>query len=360
MTTPDTGLAAGATTLAPPPPAAKPAGGALPPPVWVHGDAGTLRQRVLGRSGIRVSELALGTMTFGTRAGWGSDEQVCREIYTAFREAGGNFVDTANGYAAGESEEIVGRLVAAERDEVVVASKFTLPTDMADPNSGGSNRKTIRRTVETTLRRLGTDYLDLLWLHAWDRNTPVEETLRALDDLVRAGKVLAIGVSNTPAWVVSHAATLASLRGWTPVAAVQLEYSLLQRTADRELLPMADTFGLTVAAWSPLGRGRLVRPAPAGVAMPAAQARATEALAAVATEVGATAAATAIAWVRAHGLLPVLGASSAKQLRDSLGAARLPITAEQVARLDAATEVRLGYPHEFLRDRCPTLAPLPA
>ncbi|MBL7627260.1 aldo/keto reductase [Frankia sp. CN6] len=341
------------------PPKGMPSAAAVPPPAWVHGDATTLRQRVLGRSGIRVSELALGTMTFGTRAGWGSEERVCREIYAAFREAGGTFVDTANNYAAGESEQIVGRLVASERDAVVVASKFTLPTNPADPNSGGSSRKTLRHTVETTLRRLGTDYLDLLWTHAWDRNTPVEETLRALDDLVRAGKVLAVGVSNMPAWVVARAATVASLRGWTPLAAVQVEYSLLARTADRELLPMADELGLAVAAWSPLARGRLARRAPGGVAVPAAQARAAEALAEVAAELDTTPARVAIAWVRAHGLIPVLGASSARQLRDSLGAARLVLPPAQLASLDAASEIRLGYPHEFLRDRCPTLAPPP-
>ncbi|MBL7491028.1 aldo/keto reductase [Frankia sp. AgB1.9] len=341
------------------PPAAPRGLPVVPPPAWVHGDATTLRQRVLGRSGIRVSEFALGTMTFGTRAGWGSDESVCREIYAAFREAGGTFVDTANNYAAGESEEIVGRLVAAERDDLVVASKFTLPTNLADPNSGGSSRKTIRGSVERSLRRLGTDYLDVLWVHAWDRNTPVEETLRALDDLVHAGKVLAIGLSNMPAWVIAHAATLVSLRGWSPVAAVQVEYSLLARTADREMLPMADAFGLAVAAWSPLGRGRLVKAAPANASVPAAQARAVEALGQVADELEATPASVAIAWVMAHGLLPTLGVSSVKQLADSLAAARLTLTADQLTRLDAATEVRLGYPHEFLRDRCPTLAPPP-
>lgn len=331
----------------------------VPPPAWVHGDATTLRQRVLGKSGIRVSEIALGTMTFGTRAGWGSQESVCREIYAAFRAAGGTFVDTANNYAAGESEEIVGRLVAAERDEIVLASKFTLPTDLADANSGGSSRKTIRRSVERSLRRLGTDYLDVLWVHAWDRNTPVEETLRALDDLVHAGKLLAIGLSNMPAWVVSHAATITSLRGWSPLAAVQLEYSLLARTADRELLPMADAFGLAVAAWSPLGRGRLVKPASASAPLPAVQAQAVEALNQVADEVEAAPASVAIAWVMAHGLLPTLGVSNVKQLADSLAAARLTLSADQVAGLDAVTDVRLGYPHEFLRDRCPTLAPAP-
>ncbi|MBX6388062.1 MAG: aldo/keto reductase [Frankia sp.] len=336
-----------------------PSAAAVPAPAWVHGDASTLRQRLLGRSGIRVSELALGTMTFGTRAGWGSADEVCREIYAAFREAGGTFVDTANIYAAGESEEIVGRLVAGERDEVVIASKFALATNPADPNASGASRKSLRRAVEASLRRLGTDYLDLLWVHAWDRNTPVEETLRALDDLVRAGTVLAIGISNTPAWVAAHAATVADLRGWTPLAALQVEYSLLARTAERELLPMAENFGLAVAAWSPLARGRLARPPAQGQPAPPGQAKVAEVLAEVAAELETTPARVAIAWVLAQGLIPVLGASSAAQLRDSLGAARLAPPQDQLARLDAAARIRLGYPHEFLRDRCPTLAPLP-
>lgn len=336
-----------------------PSAAAVPAPAWVHGDASTLRQRLLCRSGIRVSELALGTMTFGTRAGWGSADEVCREIYAAFREAGGTFVDTANIYAAGESEEIVGRLVAGERDEVVIASKFALATNPADPNASGASRKSLRRAVEASLRRLGTDYLDLLWVHAWDRNTPVEETLRALDDLVRAGTVLAIGISNTPAWVAAHAATVADLRGWTPLAALQVEYSLLARTAERELLPMAENFGLAVAAWSPLARGRLARPPAQGQPAPPGQAKVAEVLAEVAAELETTPARVAIAWVLAQGLIPVLGASSAAQLRDSLGAARLAPPQDQLARLDAAARIRLGYPHEFLRDRCPTLAPLP-
>lgn len=168
--------------------------------------------RVLGRSGLRVSELCLGTMTFGTEWGFGAEEAECREVYAAFREAGGNFVDTADIYTGGSSEEITGRLVAAERDSIVLSTKYTLPTDKDDPNSGGSHRKSLRRSVEASLRRLGTDYLDLLWVHAWDQCTPAEETLRALDDLVRAGKVLALGVSNTPAWVVSRSQAIAELR----------------------------------------------------------------------------------------------------------------------------------------------------
>jgi aryl-alcohol dehydrogenase-like predicted oxidoreductase len=313
----------------------------------------TLRHTALGRSGIRVSELCLGTMTFGTGWGWGADEPACQEIYAAFREAGGNFVDTADIYTAGGSEEIVGRLVAAERDAIVLGTKFTLPTG-DDPNAGGSHRKSLRASVETSLRRLGTDYLDVLWVHAWDQRTPIEETLRALDDLVHVGKILAIGLSNMPAWVISRADVIADLRGWSSISAIQLEYSLAARTPDRELLPMARSLGLPVCAWSPLARGLLAGKAPE---QPATRVRTVVAAAtAVADEIGATTAQVALAWVLHHGLIPLLGASTLSQIKDNLDAAHLHLGQEQLARLDAVSEVRLGYPHEFLRDRCTTLS----
>jgi aryl-alcohol dehydrogenase-like predicted oxidoreductase len=224
----------------------------------------SLGERVLGRSGLRVSNACLGTMTFGMSWGFGADEATSRLVYDAFREAGGNFVDTANNYTNGEAEEILGRFLATERDEVVVSTKFTLP-GAADVNSGGSHRKSLRRSIETSLRRLDTDYIDLLYVHAWDQGTPIEETLRALDDVIRAGKVLAIGISNTPAWVISRADVLAELRGWTQFCSLQIEYSLIGRTAERELVPMADALGLHVGAWSPLARGRLTgKPQPEG------------------------------------------------------------------------------------------------
>src|SRR5919108_3184537 len=222
-----------------------------------------LRERLLGRSGIRVSDACLGTMTFGTAWGGGADEPACREIYAAFREAGGNFVDTPNLYTDGESEEIVGRLFPPGRDAIVLSTKFTRPTG-ADANSGGSHRKSLRRSVEASLRRLGTDYIDLLYVHAWDQRTPLDETLRALDDLVGAGTVLAAGISNTPAWVISRADLLAEQRGWSRFCALQLEYSLVARSPDRELLPMAAAIDLPVLAWSPLARGALAgEPPPA-------------------------------------------------------------------------------------------------
>ncbi|PXY33681.1 aldo/keto reductase [Prauserella coralliicola] len=316
-----------------------------------------MRLRVLGRSGMRVSEVCLGTMTFGTEWGFGADEAVCREIYGAFRDAGGNFVDTADVYTEGASETILGRLVAGDRDAVVLSTKYSLPTDKADPNSAGNHRKNLRRSVETSLRRLGTDYLDLLWVHAWDECTPAEETLRALDDLVRSGTVLSIGISNTPAWVVARCQAIAELRGWSAFCAVQVEYSLAARTPDRELLPMARSLGLTPCAWSPLARGLLTGKRREDNRPQGTRPSAAEAAAEVAAELGTTPARVALAWVLRQGLLPVLGARTLVQLRDNLGAVDLRLDDTQLERLDAATRVRPGYPHDFLRERRAALNP---
>lgn len=313
----------------------------------------TLRERVLGRSGIRVSDACLGTMTFGTSWGFGADESTCRDIYGVFREAGGNFLDTANLYTNGESEEIVGRLISPERDAVVLSTKFTLPAG-TDVNSGGSHRKSLRRSVETSLRRLDTDYIDVLFVHAWDQKTPMDETMRALDDVVSSGKVLAVGVSNWPAWVISRADLLAELRAWTPFSALQIEYSLVGRTSDRDLVPMARTLGLHVSAWSPLARGLL-----AGTAKPHSSshevAQVVDELSKVAAAVGTTPAQVALAWVFHHGISPVLGARTLEQIIDNLAAADLELDAEHLTRLDEISDVSLGYPHEFLRDMCPQL-----
>jgi len=216
-----------------------------------------LRYRTLGRTGLRVSELFLGTMTFGEDWGWGAGLDECRKLYAAYVEAGGNVIDTADKYTNGESERIVGELIKEDRDRMVVATKYTLSRDGSDPNASGNHRKNLTRAIEASLKRLGTDYIDLLYAHIWDPATPAEETMRALDDAVRAGKVLYVGISDSPAWVIARANTLADWRGWTPFAGVQLPYSLVQRDAERELLPMAQALGLSVAAWSPLARGLL-------------------------------------------------------------------------------------------------------
>ena len=315
-----------------------------------------LRERILGRSGFRVGDAILGTMTFGTSWGFGAEEDVCRDMYAAFREAGGNCVDTANNYTEGESEEIVGRLIAGERDSVVLSTKFTLPIG-ADANTGGGHRKSLRQSVESSLRRLGTDYIDVLFVHAWDQRTPVDETLRALDDLVAAGKVLALGVSNTPAWVVARSDLLAEVRGWERFCALQLPYSLLERDSDRELLPMARSLDLALWAWSPLARGALTgKPRPDGLPPlePRVQAVVDE-VAKVAAELGTSSAQVALAWVWRHGITPVLGARTVDQIKDNLAAAELQLGDDELARLDAASAVSLGYPHDFVRGLFPFL-----
>jgi aryl-alcohol dehydrogenase-like predicted oxidoreductase len=329
-----------------------------------------MRYRRLGRSGLRVSELCLGTMTFGA-AGWGTVEADAAAMVARFRDAGGNFFDTANEiYAGGRSEEILGRLVAGARDEVVIATKYGLhPPGATHPNAAGNQRKSLRRSIESSLRRLGTDHVDLLWTHCWDGVTPVDEVMRALDDLVRQGKVLHIGVCNTPAWVVARSNTLAELRGWSAFIGLQVEYSLVERTAERELLPMARELGLGVAAWSPLasgilsgkytdvavadreadGDGARLRTVPMRPLdeRSLAVARGVGTLAA---ELGRPAAQLALNWLRAQdGVIPLLGARTLAQLEGNLGCLEFRLDAPALARLDALSTVELGYPHDYLR-----------
>jgi len=318
-----------------------------------------MRYTLLGRSGLRVSEVALGTMTFGEAWGWGASKDECQHIFDAYVEAGGNFVDTACNYTDGQSEEIVGELVASDRDHFVVATKYTLTSRPADPNAGGNHRKNLVHTLEASLRRLRTDYVDLLWLHMWDGLTPVEEVVRALDDLVSSGKVLYVGISDTPAWVVARAVTLAEQRGWSPFVAVQAPYSLLDRDVERELLPMASSLGITLTPWGMLEGGALTGKYLAEAATdeprrydgvgPRANAIAREAIA-IAEELDATPAQVAIAWVRAQPwhTVPIAGARSAAQLRENLGMLDVALADEHLARLSAASEFRTGFPREFL------------
>src|SRR4030088_924166 len=216
-----------------------------------------MNYRLLGKSGLRVSEFCLGTMTFGDDWGWGSSKDEAKKIYDAFRDAGGNFIDTANIYTNGTSESFLGEFLKGHRESVVLATKFTNAAPGTDPNAAGNQRKNMVQAVEASLKRLGTDYIDLYWLHIWDQMTPVEEVMRAFDDLVRAGKILYVGVSDAPAWVVAESNMLAELRGWTRYVGLQIEYSLLERTVERELVPMAQDQQMTVLAWSPLRNGLL-------------------------------------------------------------------------------------------------------
>ena len=216
-----------------------------------------MRYKLLGRSGLRVSELCLGAMTFGTEWGWGADKAESRRVFDMYLDQGGNFIDTANRYTEGTSEKFVGEFIADKREQIVLATKYTLAMREGDPNSAGNHRKNMVQSLEASLKRLNTDYVDLYWLHAWDFTTGFDEVMRALDDLVRAGKVLYIGISDTPAWIASQANMLADLRGWTPFTALQIEYSLIQRTVERDLLPMARALDLAVTPWGILGGGML-------------------------------------------------------------------------------------------------------
>jgi aryl-alcohol dehydrogenase-like predicted oxidoreductase len=216
-----------------------------------------MRYKLLGNSGLRVAELALGTMTFGEDWGWGASKEESRKIWDCYAKAGGNFIDTSVNYTNGSAESFVGDFAAGDRDHFVLSTKFTLARRQGDPNAAGNHRKNMMNSVETSLRHLKTDYIDLLWLHAWDFTTSIEEVMRGLDDLVRQGKVLYVGISDSPAWVVSAANTMAELRGWSRFAGLQVRYNLADRDVERDLLPMARAFGLAVMPWSVLGAGTL-------------------------------------------------------------------------------------------------------
>jgi aryl-alcohol dehydrogenase-like predicted oxidoreductase len=311
---------------------------------------------LFGRSGLRVSELALGTMTFGTDWGWGADAGECARIFRRFADAGGNFIDTANNYTDGSSEEIVGSLVEGDRDRFVLATKYSLTVDRVDPNAGGNHRKSLVRSLDQSLRRLRTDYVDLLWLHMRDATTPIDEAVRALDDQVRLGKVLYVGISDSPSWVAAQANTIAELRGWTPFVGLQVPYSLAGRDPERELFPMAAAFGLTVTPWGVLEHGLLSGRDPSTLRWPAEGIperveRVLDAVRGIADERGCTMSQVAIAWLLGRSsptLVPIVGVRSEEQLADNLGALGVALTAEERERLDGAGEPQLGFPRSFL------------
>jgi len=322
-----------------------------------------MRYYLLGRSGLRVSELALGTMTFGTEWGWGADKTTSQALFDAYAEAGGTFIDTANRYTEGTSERFVGDFIAADRDHFVVATKYTLWDRQGDPNFSGNHRKNMVRSVEASLERLGTDYLDLLWVHAWDFTTPLDELMRGLDDLVRQGKVLYLGISDTPAWIVSQANMLADLRGWTPFTALQLRYSLIDRTAERDLLPMARSLDLAVTPWSVLGAGVLTgkynreNPPEAGRAAGGAATvernlEIAEAVMRIADEIGAVPSQVALRWAMEQPgiVLPLLGARTTDQMEDNLGVLDVELSDAHLETLDTVSAIDLGFPHNFLQE----------
>ncbi len=319
-----------------------------------------MRYKLLGRSGLRVSELALGTMSFGEEWGWGASKKDSKTMFDAFAEAGGNFIDTANRYTEGTSERYVGEFVKADRERFVVATKFTLFMSRDDPNMCGNHRKNMVQALEASLRRLVTDYVDLYWLHAWDYTTPVEEVMRALDDLVSSGKVLYVGISDTPAWIVSQANTLADLRGWTRFVGLQIRYSLIDRTAERELMPMARALDLAVTPWSVLGAGVLsgkynrdkgaAGRAKEGAAKKELNLEIAQDVIDVAEEIGCSASQVAVSWVRQQPgvIVPLLGANNLTQLQDNLGALQVTLSGDQLAKLEKVSRIEPGFPHDFL------------
>ena len=322
-----------------------------------------MKYRLLGNSGLRVSEAALGTMTFGEEWGWGSPKDEARKVYDAFREVGGNFIDTANFYTNGTSESFLGEFIKDDRQSVVLATKYSNAAPGTDPNAAGNQRKNMMQAVEASLKRLHTDYIDLYWVHIWDQITPVEEVMRGLDDLIRQGKVLYVGISDAPAWWIAQANTLAQLRGWSPFVGLQIEYSLIERTVERELVPMAKALNLGLTAWSPLARGMLTGKYHGQSSseqgrlngntmkdfMPEQQRteRVVKAVKAVSDLTGSSMAQVALAWLRYRSVpvIPIIGARKLSQLQDNLASFDLALSAEQVKALDEASQIDLGFPY---------------
>lgn len=328
----------------------------------------------LGRSGLRVSPLCLGAMTFGEDLGWGSSPAESEAILSRYLERGGNFIDTANIYTLGHSEKIIGDFFAqkkARRDRAVIATKFFGNMHQGDPNGGGAGRKAIMEQCDQSLRRLQTDYIDLYWLHNWDKYTPVEETMRALDDLVTSGKVRYIGFSDVPAWKIAQAQVIAHFRNWAPLIAIQIEYSLLERTVEGELVPMALELGLGITPWSPLKSGILsgkYTRANAGeqqsarsafVGGPSDEAYAIiDQLKVIADELGTNVAAVALAWVQSRpGVTStIIGARRIDQFDANVAALDVTLSAPQIASLDALSTPKLNFPAEMNARFSPHLA----
>jgi aryl-alcohol dehydrogenase-like predicted oxidoreductase len=320
-----------------------------------------MRYKLLGNSGLRVSELALGVMSFGKEWSWGSDKQESKKVFDTYVKAGGNFIDTANRYTEGTSEKYVGEFIKSEREHFVLATKYTLYMKKNDPNFCGNHRKNMVQALEASLKRLKTDYIDLYWLHMWDFTTPVEEVMRSLDDMVRAGKILYIGISDTPAWIVSQANTMANLRGWTKFSALQIQYSLIDRTPERELLPMAREFDMAVTPWGTLAAGVLTGKYNKDVIgakgriinrknITSKKLKIAEEVIKIAEESGYTPSQVALSWVKQQSgvIIPIIGASNNKQLRENLKCLDCNLTENQLKKLDDISKIEMGFPHDFL------------
>ena len=360
-----------------------------------------MKYQLLGKSGLRVSELCLGAMTFGEEWGWGSSKEESHKIFNTYIDAGGNFIDTANKYTEGTSERYIGEFISGDRDRFVLATKYTSNTRRGDPNAGGNQRKNLIQSLEASLKRLNTDYIDLYWVHAWDPLTPIEETLRALDDMVRAGKILYIGMSDAPAWIISQANTIANLRGWTEFAGIQIEYSLIERTSERELLPMANALNVGVTAWSPLGGGVLTGKynknndeqqqqyqQQQNTSLSSSNTPVTKEdtvshrlegqndlanrflndrnlliareVTKIAKEMGCSASQIALNWIRQRNtiapfgnnkIIPIIGARKEFQIIDNLTCLEFELTDEQMKMLNKVSKIEMGFPQDFLSSK---------
>ncbi len=321
-----------------------------------------MKYKLLGRSGLKVSELCLGTMGFGTEAGWGADKETSFAIIDTFANAGGNFLDTANIYKLGTSEKIIGEYISNHnRDYFVLATKYTLKDNITNPNASGNNRKNMMRSVEASLKRLQTDFIDLLYLHIWDDVTPVDEVLRAMDDLIKQGKVNYAAISDTPAWVVAKGNTLAELMGWSQFIALQVEYSLLQRTPERELIPMAKHFGITVTPWAPLGGGALTgkylrgeqgRIKPESNRLNERSNKITQAVLEIADELSVSPGNVALKWTMQQGFssIPIVGATKVSQLEDNLKTVNVYLSQAHLNKLNEVSAIQLGFPGDFFNE----------
>ncbi|MFA4924748.1 MAG: aldo/keto reductase [Ignavibacteriaceae bacterium] len=320
-----------------------------------------MKYKLLGKSGLRVSEICLGTMTFGEEwaIGTGKDESI--KIYDAFLNAGGNFIDTANRYTEGSSEKFLGEFIPSERNNLVIATKYSLFTKRGSVNDGGNHRKNLVQSVEGSLKRLNTEYVDLLYLHAWDFTVGIEEVLRNLQYLVQAGKVLHIAISDTPAWIIAQGNAIAELRGWSSFVAVQAEYSLTQRTPERDIIPMCNATKVAVTAWAPLAGGALtgkylnntdntLRLKPESLRLNERNTAITKEVVAVATEIGCSAGNVALNWVRKQKgtVIPIVGARKENQIKDNLNCLDFDLNEEQMKRLNEISKIELGFPHDFL------------
>ncbi len=318
-----------------------------------------MNYKLFGQSGLRVSELCLGTMGFGTEWKWGADKTASKQIFDAYTNAGGNFLDTANRYTEGTSEKYLGEFIASDRDHFVVATKYSLRDRTGDLNFAGNHRKNLMRSVRESMRRLNTDFIDVLWIHAWDSWTPTEEIMKGMEDLVTRGLVHYIGVSDTPAWVVSQANTIAQFRGWSQFIGLQIEYSLLQRTVEPELMSMAKAFGMTVTPWAPLAGGALTGKYLKGDKgrLPESSNRLgeraigiTKKVIEIAERLNVSPSQIAINWTRQHkdqSVIPIVGATKVSQVEDVLGCLKFEIPVDAMNELNEVSKIELPFPQKF-------------